>query len=516
VGCSKMMNRVHIEKLQDILAVSKSKAQNLWKPLWEGLTYNLAEGILTPMKILSVSIEKGGLAVAYGSRFMSKIRIRGSRYYTVEEGKYLQPERFAKTVSLSIDELKAKKTEAVLSIPREWVVIRTVELPSTVKENLVSVISYELDRLTPLSADDALYDFKILGETEGKLTVMIWAIRLSLVNPYIDALRKEAIIVKKVTVGLSNLSNLSQYMTKDPAQIFLSHNRYGYQGGLVLNRNLIATIGGFFNGEDKIEKSEKVVTDIHALIEMAKGQGTEPKILVYPEGREQITLENNLDVPVQIIKNKELQEKFYTDQVDTPFSAAGGILESLWDKANPLNLLNKGLQITKRTPITITIILLLIIACLSAVYMMIPLQRAEKTLQEIERQINVRKEEVRKVESLKKEIDSLSSDVDTIKGFKDAKPMTLFLFKELTNILPKTVWLTRMRITDTTADIEGYASSATEIISKLEASNHFRKVEFASPTIRDTRLNADRFVIKMELEGIQKLESDSLKDGKKK
>jgi Tfp pilus assembly protein PilN len=511
-----MMNRIHIEKFQNIIAVSKSKAQNLWEPLWQKLTYNLAEGILSPLKILSVSIEKGGLAIVYGSRFMSKIKIRGSRYYTVEEGKYLQPERFAKTVTLAIDELKAKKIEATLSIPKEWVVIRTVELPSSVKENLVSVISYELDRLTPLSADDALYDFKILGDTEGKLTIMIWAMRLNLIKPYIDALRKESIIVKKVTVGLSNLSNLSQYMTKDPAQIFLAHNRYGYQGGLVLNRNLIATLGGLFNGEDKISKTEKVVADVHSLIEMAKERGVDTKILVYPDSREQITLENNLEIPVKIIKNKELQEKFYTDQVDTPFGAAGGMLESLWDKANPLNLLSKGLQITKKTPITITIILLIMIAGLIAVYMMVPLQRAEKTLQEIERQINVRKEEVRKVESLKREIDGLSSDVDTIKGFKDAKPMTLFLFKELTNILPKTVWLTRIRITDTNADIEGYANSATEIISKLEASNHFRKVEFASPTIRDTRLNADRFVIKMELEGIQKVESDSVKNGKKK
>jgi hypothetical protein len=76
--------------------------------------------------------------------------------------------------------------------------------------------------------------------------------------------------------------------------------------------------------------------------------------------------------------------------------------------------------------------------------------------------------------------------------------------------------LTRTRITDTAADIEGYANSATEIISKLEASQYFKKVEFASPTIRDTRLNADRFVIKMELEGIQKTEGEISKDGKKK
>ncbi len=151
-----MMNQFHIEKLQNIFDDSRTKAQSLWEPFWRKLTCNLANGILSPLKVFSVCLEKGGLAVVYGSRFMSKIKIRGSRYYPAEEGKYLQPERFAKTVSLAIDELKAKKAEVVLSVPREWVVIRKAELPSTVKENLVSVISYELDRLTPLGADDSL------------------------------------------------------------------------------------------------------------------------------------------------------------------------------------------------------------------------------------------------------------------------------------------------------------------------------------------------------------------------
>jgi hypothetical protein len=36
----------------------------------------------------------------------------------------------------------------------------------------------------------------------------------------------------------------------------------------------------------------------------------------------------------------------------------------------------------------------------------------------------------------------------------------------------------------------------------LEASKFFQKVEFASPTFRDARLNTDRFQIKMELEGV--------------
>ena len=270
------MNKIPLEKIEQIIADSKAKVKNIWEPLWKKLTYNLADGILAPLKSLSVSIEKGGIAIVFGSRFLSKIRIRGSRYYTVEEGKYLQPESFAKTVSLSVDELKAKKVEMTLGIPREWTVIRTVELPSTVKENLVSVISYELDRLTPLSSESAMYDFKILGEKDGKLTIMIWAARINLINPYIEALGKESIVVKKVTVGLSSLSTLSHYMIKDAAQVFLAHDRYGYQGGLIVDGCLVASMGGLFDGDDKIRRAEKVISDVNILINIGKERECSP------------------------------------------------------------------------------------------------------------------------------------------------------------------------------------------------------------------------------------------------
>ncbi len=94
--------------------------------------------------------------------------------------------------------------------------------------------------------------------------------------------------------------------------------------------------------------------------------------------------------------------------------------------------------------------------------------------------------------------------------------MSLNLLKELTTILPKNTWLTRARITDTTVEIEGYASSATELLPKLEASKYFKKSEFASPTFRDARMNADRFIIRMEIQGVKKSqEGVKSKNGKK-
>ncbi|MBS1113512.1 MAG: Fimbrial assembly family protein, partial [Nitrospirae bacterium] len=80
--------------------------------------------------------------------------------------------------------------------------------------------------------------------------------------------------------------------------------------------------------------------------------------------------------------------------------------------------------------------------------------------------------------------------------------MSLDILKELTAILPKSAWLSRVRVSETNVDLEGYATSASGLLSKLEASSFFKKVEFASPTFRDTRMNADRFNIKMEIEGV--------------
>jgi general secretion pathway protein L len=110
------------------------------------------------------------------------------------------------------------------------------------------------------------------------------------------------------------------------------------------------------------------------------------------------------------------------------------------------------------------------------------------------------RQEFKKVEELKKEVDTLEGEIASIRDFKKDRPMVLQMVKELTTVLPKNAWLTRLRITDSTVEIEGYAASATELLPKLETSPLLKKVEFASPTFRDARLNSDRFVIKMEIE----------------
>lgn len=55
-----------------------------------------------------------------------------------------------------------------LELPSDWIVSRTLYLPSQARKNLRQVIGYEIDRLTPFQLDQVYFDFR-LTEDQGKV-----------------------------------------------------------------------------------------------------------------------------------------------------------------------------------------------------------------------------------------------------------------------------------------------------------------------------------------------------------
>jgi len=135
-------------------------------------------------------------------------------------------------------------------------------------------------------------------------------------------------------------------------------------------------------------------------------------------------------------------------------------------------------------------------------YLIVPLQMEKAKSDRIEYQIGIRTAEVRTIEAMKQEAAAIEGDITVIRDFKESSPMSLDVMKELTTILPKNVWLTRLRITGETVETEGYAGSARK--ASKSSTPPFQEGRITAPTIRDARQNADRFVMKMELEGFEK------------
>jgi len=507
-------------KIREILlAAPNQRAQlfRIWDTFLKALTFSPADDRIFPRKNISVAIHRGNVSLAYGSRFLSRISIKGVKQYPFEEDRYPQPEDLLSSLLL-VNEFNAVSSDITLSIPKAWTVIRTVEFPSTVKENIPDVLSYELDRLTPFTAAEALFDFRTLVDKGDRISLLLMAAKADQIRPYIDILKDNGFTVSRITVNLSALGALCNYVDRKSDTLFVEINEKGYEGGLFRNGLPAHTFSDTLAGLDATTKIDKIAAEIKSLMDTAKNQGKVPQVVALLKDKSPGTgelLKSKLGLPVRIMGETEIGLGLQLPLKEIPFAAVGGVIQSLGTESSGINLLKKGHHEKKKTPFALTVLLMLAIAGIWIFYLIAPLRIEEKKLQQISGQIGPKKEEAMKVEALKKEAESLGAEIALINNFKDDRTMALDIIKELTTILPKTAWISRVRVTATSVDIEGYAATATELIPKLEASKYFAKVEFASTTVRDPRMNADRFNIKMEIENAKKSSVDKAKDEKK-
>lgn len=495
-----------IKRITDVASSSSTSLKQIGGPLWKILSFSPADDRVYPAKNISVSLEKGTASVAYGSRFLSRITVKQTREFSFEEGKYPQPEVLASSAALALSEFTTSEAEITLCIPKAWAVFKTAEFPAAVKESLSNVVSYELDRITPFSAENAYYDFRILGETAEKITLFIVAARSDVIDQYREAFREKGINVSRITVNLSCMEALSSYRNGKADSLFLDIRKEGFEGALFIKGAVMNTFSGNFQTEDERAQADVLMSEIQTHTDILKLSGKPERIQILFKDRTaglREILKSRITHPLTLVNETYLKLKTPGQTSEIPYAAVGGVIESLWPKRERLNLLSRGRHPVQKVPFALTIILLVALLALWVLYIMAPLRVEEKKIQEVDRQIMQRKEEVRKVEALKKEVENIRKDIAAIHAFKTKKPMALNILKEITTILPKTVWLTRLRIGETKVEMEGYASSSSGLLAKLESSPYFIKAEFASPTFRDTRLNADRFNIKMEIEGIQ-------------
>ncbi|MEN6623480.1 MAG: PilN domain-containing protein [Smithella sp.] len=500
-----------IEKIKSIISEMELRAARFGKVLWRILSLNLADDRVMPMKVLSVALEYGNVSVVYASRFLSRIKIKGISHYTFEKGKYPTPENVSSAITLASNELWVSRAQVVMVVPKSWTIVKTTDFPLAVKENISAVVSNELDRLTPLSPEKAFYDFQIIGEEEDRLLVMVAAVNSDVLQPYLDSLQEKKTIVRRISVSSSAVGTLCDYAHGSGSVIFLIISGNGYEGGVIRDHKWFASFTGRLTGEDEQSNILIIAAEVKPFLE----EDTEVIIDHFPIEEWRLRLQESIQVPVRFIRELDLKVHFSNgkdfDKVSSP--ALGGALEHLLPGASNMNLLDQGKHQSAGTPFGFTIILIIILIALSLFWLISPLQIEKLKLETINREIDARKNEVKKIELLQKNVENIQNEISTIRAFKSSRPMMMNILKEMTRILPRNTWLSRMRIADTTIEIEGYAASATEIVPKLEASPYFKKVEFSSPTSRDLRMNADRFAIKMEIEG---LPEEKLEHGEKK
>jgi general secretion pathway protein L len=483
------------------------------------LAFNPADDFFVRRKQVAISIGWDALQIAHGSCFWNQIHVMGYKTYPFREDQYPLPETVASMASLYVGQHHLLHPRVMLCVPKAWSVIQTTELPTAAKENLSDVIAFELDRITPFTSEEAYYDFRVLEEGGEKLKVAVAAMRKDAVIPYIQALSDKGLPVSHIDMNLSAVGTYLNYVYREQDVVYLDIGSKYYEGGFMQSGVMTTGCAGSFNGRGL---DESLLADIAAEMKpwMQSNEALKenPRLLVHlNNGMSCSGLERQLPWPVNVLKDGDLTIPGFKGEKNTenvPHAAIGGVIASLWPKTKAYNFLRKGKAQSEKAPLALTIFLLIALLAMGLLALTLPLYMENQRIAAIEREIAARKESIKKVELLRKEYAGLNDEGRTIAGFKQGKPLATDILRELTTILPKSVWLTRVHVAEAAINIEGYATAATDILPLIEASPYFAKVEFTSPTIRDTRINADRFVIRMEIEG-SKREEPKAKNGKK-
>lgn len=89
-----------------------------------------------------------------------------------------------------------KRKAVVLRLPARKVLSRTVVLPQAAENNLRQVVGFELDRLTPFTADKVYYDARVIARQPEarRMTVKLSAVPRKMLDPLLEALGRMRVV----------------------------------------------------------------------------------------------------------------------------------------------------------------------------------------------------------------------------------------------------------------------------------------------------------------------------------
>lgn len=424
------------------------------------------------------------------------------------------------------------RSNVFVSVPRKWAVIKFMEVPSPKgrgKDALINMMRFEIERHIPYQIEDVFYDFQIVRDGKASCLVLSVAIHKGKIDYVRRFLEKISLQPKIITISPLAILNSIEYseaqvggwreflwITKRPdiwerkkgtvISLFIDRDNAHFA---LLRDGSCVHINSFILDLNK--PLETIVEDISSELTALPSQFPLEKInkmvlsgTIASLSDLSTALATKLGIKMQIVDPISRFSKGEEKTDLQPLVPSVGACYSVLGKGHlKINLLPHKADVVRKTgtlvtKISVPLILLLIIGIFAG-----ELINDKRLLMKIEEKIKENETEVKAIEGLSANLNSLKQQRDFFITVRE-NDMLLDALAELTNIIPTEAWLTDFNYKeiqdkkDETSKgellISGYALSSSALISILENSPYFEKVEFVGPVTK--RLDKEGFKIK--------------------
>jgi len=449
---------------------------------------------------LGIDIGENELCLAYLKASSRDVQLAAESVYPIPES--IHGEEKSKVISDLIRgflrENRISPTSVFFAVPRGKAILRYLELPMAVKENLRETLGYELDKYVPFSSEDVYFDFQIISEDKstGQLKLFLAVVKKQTVSNLLAVSENLGIGLSGVGLAVTALSDYFSWRhkkNKEIAKSFLVADPNKIEVGVVKNGMLIYS-RYFPKTEDLIEAIPTAIAKIRS--DFVKGD--EPLEIVYC----------GIEKGDPLVERLVQSDGIMLHQMD--LSAAGIPSAKLIPayglalkgvRTTPMNInLLPPAQRKKPSKFKVyTLIGLVFLVFMGALFWGggILLQR-QWTVDRLDGELKKLGTEVKKLEQINAEKQILEERIHFLNTLRKGGLPVLDVLKELSERMPENAWIRRFDFSEKGIQIEGYAFSASELIQILDASPMFGDVKFLSAINKD-RTGMERFRIGLSL-----------------
>jgi general secretion pathway protein L len=432
---------------------------------------------------VGINIESNRVSLVCLKRSLKELGIAAHTIYPL--GKEDPEEKTAeirKVVNEFLREHRIPSADIFLGIQRDLTILRYIELPLAVKENLRGTLLYEMEKYVPLPVNDIYFDCQIIAEDKeaNKLKVLLIVVKKELIDPYLDVENRFGAGISGIEINSTALANYFSYKPNTP------------------NTDTYAMV---CLGKEHLELSlvHKRLLNYSRHVKMDQTGGglqclvlEELELLRKTLGPEQGRLEivlcgSDVDSVIELLKEREdiglrpLELSGTGIPSDLLAPAYGLALKGIQKVPMDINLLPVGLRkkVSKIGYYTMFVLAgLFILSALAWGGSNILHQKrvSDKFDSEI-KQLGIEVADINRMQARLKE---LENKIDTINTLRQRHVPVLNVLRDLSKEIPDGAWFDRLAFTDKGGEIEGYADSASALIPILAASPLLKDVAFLS------------------------------------
>ena len=401
------------------------------------------------------------------------------------------------------------RESVVLGVSRKDCVIRYIDLPLEVKDNLAEVVKYQVQAFEPNEEDGFYYDYMQLESAQGqkRLAILLAMVRKSFLDKQLALLRELGITPLIITCGSAGLANMYLASRKDAGDktFFLADARksemelFALRNGQLVHSREVPKSDAQSWGDLLLDEINEAASRLRfgpdSVIEKIVLTG-ESSRAVYEETRESISecelLDKSFPLSATAINRQLIQEAAAVCGLAFTAIAARPAVQ--------LNLLPPTLRRRQgRWGIAVAaalgVVLLLLLAGMGLIE---PVQNNRRlALLEVETQ--KLEAQVREVRALETRGESLEAQRAQMMELLNDNDRNLDILKYLTETFPDDSFITSYSNTNGVIMFTGQSTSFSDLNSQLQRSPLLRDVKQRNAVNRNATTGRDTFTLEARL-----------------